>query len=205
MGVGEIAGLIAAIAFAVLAGFMIYPLIRLGKMFDQISQTVRESGEHAIPALDEGVTTVKQVNKSLEDVNKISAAASTTANNVGALTDLYGSFLGKPIIKIASTFYALLPCEERRENQRQRHRREGGVMFKSIFWVGVGVAIGIVAVTKAQAYVKANTPDAARQFLLGPDQDNVPMKTLEGLVNEFNATRRAREAELNRQYIERAN
>lgn len=107
MGVGEIAGLIAAIAFAVLAGFMIYPLIRLGKMFDQISQTVREFGEHAIPALDEGVTTVKQVNKSLEDVNKISAAASTTANNVGALTDLYGSFLGKPIIKIASTFYAL--------------------------------------------------------------------------------------------------
>ena len=44
MGVGEIAGLIAAIAFAVLAGFMIYPLIRLGKMFDQISQTVRLSG-----------------------------------------------------------------------------------------------------------------------------------------------------------------
>ena len=86
---------------------MIYPLIRLGKMFDQISRTVRESGEHAIPALDEGVTTVKQVNKSLEDVNKISAAASTTANNVGALTDLYGSFLGKPIIKSASTFYAL--------------------------------------------------------------------------------------------------
>ena len=33
MGVGEIAGLIAAIAFAVLAGFMIYPLIRLGKLF----------------------------------------------------------------------------------------------------------------------------------------------------------------------------
>ena len=30
MGVGEIAGLIAAIAFAILAGFMIYPLIRLG-------------------------------------------------------------------------------------------------------------------------------------------------------------------------------
>lgn len=210
MGVGEIAGLIAAIAFAVLAGFMIYPLIRLGKMFDQISQTVRESGEHAIPALDEGVTTVKQVNKSLEDVNKISAAASTTANNVGALTDLYGSFLGKPIIKIASTFYALKTTGQsflakNAAKTTVNDTAEKGVMFKRIFWVGVGVAIGIVAVTKAQAYVKANTPDAARQFLLGPDQDNVPMKTLEGLVNEFNATRRAREAELNRQYIERAN
>ena len=59
MGVGEIAGLIAAIAFAVLAGFMIYPLIRLGKMFDQISQT-SGAGEHAIPALDEGVTTASR-------------------------------------------------------------------------------------------------------------------------------------------------
>ena len=107
MGVGEIAGLIAAIAFAVLAGFMIYPLIRLGKLFDQIAQTVKDTGDHAIPALDETVTTVQQVNKSLEDVNKISAAASTTANNVGALTDLYGSFLGKPVIKVASATYAL--------------------------------------------------------------------------------------------------
>ena len=61
MGVGEIAGLIAAIAFAVLAGFMIYPLIRLGKLFDQIAQTVKDTGDHAIPALDESVTTVQQV------------------------------------------------------------------------------------------------------------------------------------------------
>lgn len=107
MGVGDIAGLIAAIAFAILAGFLIYPLIRLGKLFDQIAQTVKQSGEHAIPALDEGVTTVKQVNRSLQDVNSISAAASATANNVGALTDLYGSFLGRPVIKIAAAAYGI--------------------------------------------------------------------------------------------------
>ncbi|PJM80135.1 hypothetical protein [Bifidobacterium scaligerum] len=76
-------------------------------------------------------------------------------------------------------------------------------MFKRIFWVGLGMAVGIVAVTKAQAYVKANTPDKARQFLLGPDQEHVAVRTLEGLINEFNTTRRAREDELNRQYIER--
>ncbi len=118
MGVGEIAGLIAAIAFAILAGFMIYPLIRLGKLFDQIAQTVKDTGDHAIPALDEGVTTVQQVNKSLEDVNKISAAASTTANNVGALTDLYGAFLGKPVIKVASAAYALKSTAQSFLNKR---------------------------------------------------------------------------------------
>ncbi|RSX53874.1 hypothetical protein D2E25_0180 [Bifidobacterium goeldii] len=77
-------------------------------------------------------------------------------------------------------------------------------MFKRMFWIGMGVAIGAVAVVKAQAYVKANTPETARRFMFGPDQDHVGMRTLEGLINEFNATRRAREAELNQHYIDRA-
>lgn len=72
--------------------------------------------------------------------------------------------------------------------------------MKRTFWVAVGVAIGVVAVAKAQAYVKANTPDKARQFLLGPDQDNVMQRTLAGLIEEFNTARKAREAELNRRY-----
>lgn len=73
-------------------------------------------------------------------------------------------------------------------------------MFKRLFWISIGVGIGAVAVTKAQAYVKANTPDAARQFLLGPDQDHVAVRTLEALFNEFDEARRAREAELNTKY-----
>lgn len=102
MSIGDIAGLIAAIVFAILAGFMIYPLIRLGKLFDQISQTVKQTGDHALPALDESVTTVKEVNKTLKDVNQISDSAQYTARNAGALTDLYASLLSKPAIKIAS-------------------------------------------------------------------------------------------------------
>ncbi|KAA8820625.1 hypothetical protein CSQ85_02270 [Bifidobacterium rousetti] len=73
-------------------------------------------------------------------------------------------------------------------------------MFKRIFWMGIGFGLGVIAVSKAQAYVKANTPDAARQFLLGPDQDNVAVRTLAGLLDEFNATRKAREEELNERY-----
>ncbi|NEG96173.1 DUF948 domain-containing protein [Bifidobacterium sp. SMB2] len=107
MDIGQIAGLIAAIAFAILAGFMIYPLIRLGRLFDQVAQTVKETGDHAVPALDEGVTTVQKVNRSLDDVNAISEAAQRSATNVGALTDLYGSFLGKPVIKAASAAWAV--------------------------------------------------------------------------------------------------
>ncbi|KAB5606842.1 hypothetical protein [Bifidobacterium jacchi] len=77
-------------------------------------------------------------------------------------------------------------------------------MFKRLFWVAVGTIVGAIAVCKAQAYIKANTPDKARQFILGPDQDHVAVRTLEGLFSEFNATRRAREEELNARYVDRA-
>ncbi|MCI1833078.1 MAG: hypothetical protein LKI88_04930 [Bifidobacterium sp.] len=76
-------------------------------------------------------------------------------------------------------------------------------MFKRLFWVALGVALGVIAVSKARAYLKANTPDSARQFILGPDQDHVTMRTLEGLVAEFNEARKARENELNRKYGDR--
>ena len=51
-------------------------------------------------------------------------------------------------------------------------------MFKRVFWVATGMVLGVLAVSKATAYVRANTPDKARQFLLGPDQENVGMRTL---------------------------
>jgi uncharacterized protein YoxC len=105
--VGEIAGLIAAIVFAILAGFMIFPLIRLGRLFDKIADSVKEAVDHTIPALDEGVTTVKEVNKTLADVNEISGSVSDTAQNISALADLYSSMLGKPIVKVASSLYAV--------------------------------------------------------------------------------------------------
>lgn len=107
MDLGDVAGLIAAIAFVILVGFMIYPLIRLGKLFDQLSQTVKDTGDQAVEALDGGVDTVQKINKTLDDVNDVSDALSTTANNVSALTDLYGAMLGKPAIKVASTAWAI--------------------------------------------------------------------------------------------------
>ena len=126
MDAGQIAGLIAAIAFAILAGFMIYPLIRLGRLFDQIATTVKDAGDHTIPALDESVDTVKKVNQSLDDANKMTGAVSTTTNNITALTDLYGSILGKPIIKIASAFYAVKQTAFDFINSRRHKKDDAG-------------------------------------------------------------------------------
>ena len=74
MGVGEIAGLIAAIAFAVLAGFMIYPLIRLGKLFDQIAQTVIQRAQkgmnHGVVLIPEGlIEFIPEMNVLIAELN----------------------------------------------------------------------------------------------------------------------------------------
>lgn len=74
-------------------------------------------------------------------------------------------------------------------------------MLKRLFWIGVGMSAGIVLVAKAQAYVKARTPGAARQFVLGPDQNNVTIRTLQGLWEDFNAARTQREEELAGKYL----
>ena len=74
-------------------------------------------------------------------------------------------------------------------------------MFKRIFWFGLGFAAGVGTVAKANSYVRDHTPDGARQFVLGPDQDNVAMRTLSRLFNDFNAYRKDRESQLNQDYI----
>ena len=68
-------------------------------------------------------------------------------------------------------------------------------MFKRLFWISIGVGIGAVAVIKAQAYVKANTPDAARQFLLGQTKIMWPYVPLKAC--SMSSTKHAEPAKLN--------
>lgn len=74
-------------------------------------------------------------------------------------------------------------------------------MFKRLFWIAVGVGIGVTAVAKANAYVRANTPKAASDFVLGPDNPDLTRDTLRGLVDDFRRHRSQRERELTSRYI----
>ncbi|RBQ00119.1 hypothetical protein [Bifidobacterium xylocopae] len=77
-------------------------------------------------------------------------------------------------------------------------------MFKRVIWIGGGVVIGVVIAAKAEAYVRANTPKSAREFVLGTDQDHVAERTLSSLWGQFRTIMDSREEELNRRYIDRA-
>ena len=105
--IGDIAGLIAAVAFVALVGLLAVPLLKLGKVFDEGRESIKDLTEHSVPILDEAVETVAGTNAQLAKVDTITTSAAQVSENVSALAALYSSVLGGPLIKVASAAYGL--------------------------------------------------------------------------------------------------
>jgi hypothetical protein len=113
---GDVAGLIAAIAFVLLVGFLAVPLWKLGKLLDEARSSVRDVTEHSVPILDEAASTVASANTQLVKVDTITTSAASVSENVSALTGLYAATLGGPLVKVAAFSYGV----------RQAFARSGG-------------------------------------------------------------------------------
>lgn len=107
MSVGDIAGLIAAIAFVLLVGVLAIPLWKLGKVFDKTSALVSDVTDQTVPLLTEVTTTVTHTNSQLERVDAITRRVEDVTTNVSALTALFAATLGSPIVKVAAFTYGV--------------------------------------------------------------------------------------------------
>lgn len=107
MSVGDIAGLIAAIAFVFLVGFLAVPLVKLGRVLDEARASVREVTSHAVPIIDEAAVTITQANNQLVRVDTITTRVAEVSTNVSALTSLVSATVGGPLIKVAAFTYAV--------------------------------------------------------------------------------------------------
>lgn len=105
--IGAIAGLIGALAFAVLVWFLAVPLRRLGTTFDEAARSIREMTDHTIPVIDEAAATVAQANAQLAKVDQVTTSAAEISQNVSALTALVSATVGGPLIKVAAFSYAV--------------------------------------------------------------------------------------------------
>lgn len=114
MSVGEIAGLIAAIAAVALVAFSAVPLLKLGRVLEETRLAVRDLGHNAVPILVELKGTVAATNDELgklsvvtEDVAKVTANATVVTENAAQLSTIFSSTLGGPLIKTAAFTYGL--------------------------------------------------------------------------------------------------
>lgn len=104
---GEIAGLIAAAVFAVLVALLAMPIIKLGRVFDETREMVRQLNEGTGPLIEEFTRTVATTNSQLEKVDGITDNVSDASANVSALSSLVASTVGQPLIKMAAFSYGV--------------------------------------------------------------------------------------------------
>jgi uncharacterized protein YoxC len=115
---GEWAGLIAALALVLLVLLLAIPLLKLGRVLDEATLTIRQTREQAQPILSQATTTVAHVNSNLERVDGITGNAANVSENVAALTSVVAATLGSPLIKVAAFSYGVRSAaRKRREGQ----------------------------------------------------------------------------------------
>jgi uncharacterized protein YoxC len=98
---GDIAGLIAAGVFAVLVALMAIPLVKLGKVFDQTTDSIKDVSDGITPILEETTVTLRETNKQLARVDTITRNVADVTGNVSALVALFAATVGGPLIKLA--------------------------------------------------------------------------------------------------------
>jgi uncharacterized protein YoxC len=123
MSAGEIAGLIAAIALVALVALTAVPLLKLGRVLEEVRLAVRDIGHESVPILTELRGTIRGTNTELEkiavvtdDAAKVSRNATVVTENAANLTTLFSATLGGPLIKTAAFSYGI----------RKALRGEGG-------------------------------------------------------------------------------
>jgi len=114
MSVGEIAGLIAAIALVVLVALSAVPLLKLGRVLEEVRLAVRDLGHESVPILTELRGTVAATNTELEklsivtdDATRMSKNATVVTENAAQLSTLFSATLGGPLIKTAALTYGV--------------------------------------------------------------------------------------------------
>ena len=104
---GAIVGLVFAVVFAVLVGFLALVLVKLGNVLTEATRLVNGITEQTIPLLGEVTTSVTHVNDQLVRVDAITGNVQTLSQNVSALSSVFAATLGGPLVKAAAFSYGV--------------------------------------------------------------------------------------------------
>ncbi|MET8703989.1 MULTISPECIES: DUF948 domain-containing protein [unclassified Kitasatospora] len=107
MSVGELAGLLVAVFWAVLVTLLAVVLVRLSRVLKEAAVLVSAVTEQAVPLLTDAGTAVRSANEQLERVDEITANVQDAAANANALSSTVAATLGGPLVKVAAFSYGV--------------------------------------------------------------------------------------------------
>jgi uncharacterized protein YoxC len=129
VSVGDVAGVIAALAFAYLVVRLGSLIGKTGKVVDEARIGVRGVSEQTVPLLSQVTDTVAATNEQIVRLDTITANVSSMTTNVNALTSLFAATLGSPVVKVAAFTYGVRSAVNgagagRAKARRGRRRRD---------------------------------------------------------------------------------
>ena len=120
--VGDLVGLIFAVAFALIALAMIWLLLRLRRTVDEMTRLVAGITDKTVPLLGEVTVSVEHVNDQLVRVDTITGNVESITTNAKALTGLFAATLGGPVVKVAAFTYGVRKAAGKRHEADVRKR-----------------------------------------------------------------------------------
>lgn len=117
VSLGDLAGMIAALAFVVLVLRIGSVVDKAGKVLDETRAGVREITDETVPLLREVTDTVAATNQQLARIDTISSNVATMTTNVSALTSVATATVGRPLVKIAAFSYGVRSAVDARRTK----------------------------------------------------------------------------------------
>lgn len=102
MNGSDLAALISAIAFAVLVIALVLLLLKVSKMVDIASATIRETADSLVPLLDELTEATQTTNRQLEKIDVITDSVVETTTNISSLVNRLGETFGGPLMRVGA-------------------------------------------------------------------------------------------------------
>ena len=120
MGPGGIATIIAASSLAIIAAAIAYAIVRLGKLIDEASISLKSITDETTPLLHEVTTTAELINGPLHSINKVTKSVEEVATKITSAT---GNFVdsNSMAMKVAG---GLLTAAKLKKDAAPRKRRK---------------------------------------------------------------------------------
>ena len=127
ISIGDVAGVIAAMAFAYLVLRLGGLIGKAGKVLDEARVGVRGVSEQTVPLLSQVTDTVASTNEQIVRLDTITANVASMSTNITALTSLFAATVGSPVVKVAAFTYgvrsAMSGAGGRKRSARGRRRK----------------------------------------------------------------------------------
>ncbi|MDQ1538530.1 MAG: hypothetical protein QOE58_2923 [Actinomycetota bacterium] len=107
VSIGDIAGVIAALAFALLVLRLGSLIGKAGKVLDEARLGVRGVSDQTVPLLSQVTLTVASTNDQIVRLDTITSNVASMSTNVNALTSLFAATVGSPVVKVAAFTYGV--------------------------------------------------------------------------------------------------